>query len=119
MRPSNALITSEGYPFIAYSAGLFLLLTAGTLLLNSVVLAFPAGISLLLVLFVVSFFRNPERTPPVDADLLVAPADGTIVYVGPATQEHLRSEERRVGKECSYRWTASYRKKIKVTVQEV
>ena len=89
MRPSNALITPEGYPFIAYSAGLFLLLGVGTLLLNSVVLAVAAGITLLLLLFVISFFRNPERTPPADTSLLVAPADGTIVYVGPATQEHL------------------------------
>lgn len=89
MRPSHALITPEGYPFIAYSAGLFLFLLAGALLLKSVALAVPAVIVLLLLLFVVSFFRNPERTPPADTTLVVAPADGTVVYVGPATQEHL------------------------------
>ncbi|WP_281185482.1 phosphatidylserine decarboxylase family protein [Trichlorobacter lovleyi] len=89
MRPSNALITSEGYPFIAYSAGLFLFLAGGAVLLKSVALAVPAAVTLLLVLFVISFFRNPERMPPADTALLVAPADGTVVYVGPATQEHL------------------------------
>lgn len=89
MRPSNALITPEGYPFIAYSAGLFLFLAGGVVLLKSVALAVPAVVTLLLLLFVISFFRNPERQPPADKALLVAPADGTVVYVGPATQEHL------------------------------
>lgn len=89
MRPSNALITPEGYPFIAYSAGLFLFLAGGAVLLKSVALAVPAAVTLLLLLFVISFFRNPERMPPTDTALLVAPADGTVVYVGPATQEHL------------------------------
>jgi len=89
MRPSNALITPEGYPFIAYSAGLFLFLTVGALLLNSVALAVPAVITFVLLAFVISFFRNPERQPPADTSLVVAPADGTVVYVGPATQEQL------------------------------
>lgn len=89
MRPSHALITAEGYPFIAYSAGLFLFLLAGALLLKSAALAVPAVATFALLLFVISFFRNPERTPPVDTTLVVAPADGTVVYVGPATQEHL------------------------------
>lgn len=89
MRPSNALITPEGYPFICYSAGLFLFLAGSSVLLKSVALAVPAVITLLLLLFVISFFRNPERMPPADTALLVAPADGTVVYVGPANQEHL------------------------------
>lgn len=89
MRPSNALITPEGYPFIAYSGGLFLFLAAGALLLKSAALAVPAVITFALLLFVISFFRNPERQPPADTSLVVAPADGTVVYVGPASQEHL------------------------------
>lgn len=89
MRPSNALITPEGYPFIAYSAGLFLFLAVGAVLLSSAALAIPAVITFALLLFVISFFRNPERTPPADTSLVVAPADGTVVYVGPSTQEHL------------------------------
>jgi phosphatidylserine decarboxylase len=33
-------------------------------------------------LFVLSFFRDPERTPPAEPDLLVSPADGTVTHVG-------------------------------------
>lgn len=89
MKPSKALITPEGYPFIAYSFGLFCLLLAATVLLSSAVLAIPTVITFLLVVFVTSFFRNPERSAPTDPDLVIAPADGTVVYVGPSEQEHL------------------------------
>jgi phosphatidylserine decarboxylase len=32
--------------------------------------------------FVVSFFRDPERTIPADADALLSPADGTVTGIG-------------------------------------
>jgi phosphatidylserine decarboxylase len=41
----------------------------------------PLFVALLLWLFVVSFFRDPPRTVPVDADALVSPADGTVTHV--------------------------------------
>jgi phosphatidylserine decarboxylase len=41
----------------------------------------PAAISLLLTLFVLYFFRNPERTAPADNSAVVAPADGTVIVV--------------------------------------
>lgn len=89
MRPSSLFITPEGYPYIAYSLGLFLLLSCGAALFSSAALAVPAFVVLLTSLFVISFFRNPQRTPPADGTQVVAPADGTVVYVGPAHQEHL------------------------------
>lgn len=89
MKPSNAIITPEGYPFIAYAAGLFLFLFAGVLFLSSAILAIPAFITFLLLLFTVCFFRNPERIPPADEHLMVSPADGVVVYAGPAEQEHI------------------------------
>jgi phosphatidylserine decarboxylase len=33
-------------------------------------------------IFIVSFFRDPERTIPTDTDALLSPADGTIIGVG-------------------------------------
>ena len=35
-----------------------------------------------LTVFAVSFFRNPERHPPTGENLVVSPADGTVIYVG-------------------------------------
>jgi phosphatidylserine decarboxylase len=41
----------------------------------------PAAVSAGLWLFVVSFFRDPERVPRADADAVVSPADGTVTHV--------------------------------------
>jgi phosphatidylserine decarboxylase len=39
------------------------------------------GVLIFLGLFVVFFFRDPERTPPDDPDLIVSPADGRVVGI--------------------------------------
>jgi phosphatidylserine decarboxylase len=78
---NNGIIAREGYPYIAYSVGLAALLAFSAWKLHSAVLAVPAAISFLLALFVISFFRNPERTPPGDDKTVVAPADGTVIVV--------------------------------------
>jgi len=89
---NNGIIAREGYPFIAYSLGLTLLLALAAVKLQSAVLAAPAAISLLLTLFVVSFFRNPERTAPGDDRTVVAPADGTVIVVERVPETPLGSE---------------------------
>ena len=43
----------------------------------------PAVIALALTVFIVSFFRDPERTPPSGPGLIVSPADGRIIKVVP------------------------------------
>jgi phosphatidylserine decarboxylase len=40
-----------------------------------------AGISAVLLLFTISFFRDPQRAAPADPKAIVAPADGTIVEI--------------------------------------
>lgn len=78
---NSSPIAREGYPFIAYTAGLTALLSVASWRLCSTVLLIPAALSLLLTLFVLYFFRNPERTPPADSAAVVAPADGTVIVV--------------------------------------
>ena len=40
-------------------------------------------------LFVLQFFRDPARVPPVDADAVISPADGRIVAVEKTTDPYL------------------------------
>jgi len=75
---NSSPIAREGYPFIAYSIGLTALLAVSGALISTA-LYIPAAFSLLLALFVIYFFRNPERTPPSDATAVIAPADGVVI----------------------------------------
>ncbi len=43
-----------------------------------------AWIGLIFTLFCLYFFRDPERVPPLRADVFLAPADGLVVSVEPA-----------------------------------
>lgn len=85
MNNQRSPIAVEGYPFIA----LFAFITLIFSLLGWGILALPA---LVLTLFTVYFFRDPERCVPVDEHAVVAPADGRIVYVGEVVEEHYGNE---------------------------
>jgi phosphatidylserine decarboxylase len=67
-------MVKEGYwyglPLALIAAGLFALglRTAG-------------GLFLLLTLFVLNFFRDPERSLPTDPNAIVSPADGRVVQI--------------------------------------
>ena len=67
-------IANEGYPFIGIA---FLLVLIGWWI-HPLLLVLFFG----LFLFVVSFFRNPRRTPPTGDNLVVSPADGKIIFLG-------------------------------------
>ncbi len=70
-------IARDGWPFIGSLAALALVLA----LLR---LPWPAVVSVALALFCAFFFRDPERVAPADPALVVSPADGKVVVVGPA-----------------------------------
>jgi phosphatidylserine decarboxylase len=48
---------------------------------------FPLALTLTFWLFVVSFFRDPPRAVPTDADALISPADGTVTHVDEVEEE--------------------------------
>lgn len=86
MQNRNQLIVSEGYPFIA----LFGFITLVFAILGWVFLTL---IFLFLTLFSTYFFRNPERVTPVGDNLLIAPADGKIIFVGDVHEERYFKEQ--------------------------
>lgn len=80
MRNQNQPVASEGYPFIA----LFAFITLVFALLGW---GFLTLLLLGLTLFTVYFFRNPERCIPSDADAVIAPADGKVIFVGEVAED--------------------------------
>ena len=73
MMPFRIPIHREGWPFIGFA-----------FVLNFLIWLFSpvAGLVFLAVtLWVVAFFRDPERTPPPGDELLVSPADGRILPI--------------------------------------
>jgi phosphatidylserine decarboxylase len=85
MTNNNSPIAVEGVPFIAVAGGL-------TLLCAAIHWQVAAICLLAITLFIVYFFRNPRRNTPADERAVIAPADGVIVYLGPASEEHLAQE---------------------------
>ena len=75
-------IAAEGVPFVAGLGAVFLLVyLAGWMI--------PALFFMALTLFVVWFFRNPERNIPSGKDLIVSPADGRIIGVSHETEARI------------------------------
>ena len=81
-------VAREGLPFIVACLALTVLAVlwarSGGWGLRT---AAPA-VLLALTLFVAYFFRDPERQVPRDPWLVVSPADGKVMSVGPAAGEH-------------------------------
>lgn len=71
-------MVKEGYGY-----GLPLVLVGGGLV--GVGLYVPGFLFFLLALLVLNFFRDPERTVPSGADLIVSPADGRVVETAEET----------------------------------
>lgn len=70
-------IDSAGWPFVAIAAvPAALSAWAGPVVLTVALLAVPVAVA--------AFFRDPERSPPQDAALVLAPADGRVMYAGAA-----------------------------------
>ena len=85
----NTPVASEGYPFIAACAALAIIFGYPAWIFCSVLLYGCSGFFVLLTLFVMCFFRNPERTPPTDEQAVVAPADGIVMVVDHVPQTPL------------------------------
>lgn len=90
MRNENSPIAVEGIPFVAAAGAVTVLLTLASGRLP--LLAIPAILAGIVTLFIVFFFRNPERRTPEEENAVIAPADGRVIYVGPAFEPHLSAD---------------------------
>lgn len=72
----KAPVVKEGYIFIFAAVML-------SVLLGAAVSPFWAIVPGVLACYFIYFFRNPERTIPLDDSVLVSPADGTVQEVVP------------------------------------
>ena len=73
-------IAKEGFPFLIPAA----LLTIFFVGMDWKVLAF---LGILLTLFIAFFFRNPKRTIPTLQNVILSPADGTIINLGECEED--------------------------------
>ncbi len=70
----------EAYPYIIFLALL-------TIMIAFMQLYLVAAVFFILLLFVIYFFRDPERSIPDEKDIVVAPADGRVTKVAAINPE--------------------------------
>jgi len=73
-------VVREGMVFILPLASI-------TLILWSLRFTVPAGFFSLITLFVIYFFRDPERLIPPEEKAILSPADGKVIRVEPCREE--------------------------------
>lgn len=79
-------VAREGYPFIGFMA-------FTTLFLAVLSCDLFAWAGFVLTVFVLSFFRDPERFVPADPTALVSPADGKIIICEPVEQNDFTDQQ--------------------------
>lgn len=76
------MFTKYGYSTIGIiSIVSFLLIVVGILVNNNFVKYPLIILAVILIIFTLNFFRDPERTVPPLENIVVSPADGTVLFV--------------------------------------
>ena len=76
------MLTKYGYSTIAWAAFIsFLLIAAGILTPASWLKLLLWALAAFIMIITLQFFRDPERTPPAEKDILVSPADGKVIVI--------------------------------------
>lgn len=80
------IIAREGWPYILASL-------LASLLFYAFSFKYAAVFMIIIALFIVYFFRNPERKPVGDSFTILAPADGRVMAIETVLEEkHLKEE---------------------------
>jgi phosphatidylserine decarboxylase len=108
----HPIIAREGWPFLAISIFVSLLVTA----LAGWLWALPLWI---ISLFVLQFFRDPPRTVPQAPNLVLSPADGRIVAVERTRDNYLQRDALKISVFMNVFNVHSNRSPVDGTVKEV
>jgi phosphatidylserine decarboxylase len=79
-------VAKEGYPFIFVLA--FITLLAGIFAMQV-----TTGFLLIATIFVLCFFRDPERMGPDRSDALLSPADGKVILIEKVTDNRFTGDD--------------------------
>jgi len=83
-------IAPDGYPFI-------IILAIITVLVYAFGKPWIAVLFLIITLFMVLFFRDPERTTPGDKGVFVSPADGKVILIKDVYEkDYLKSDSKEI-----------------------
>lgn len=83
-------LASEGYPLIGGALGATVLAAIVALSTSGATAATFGALAVLGLVatgFLLNFFRDPERFPPVGRSLVISPADGRVLIAEPAVEE--------------------------------
>jgi phosphatidylserine decarboxylase len=108
----HPIIAREGWPFLAGSVVIALLLS----IFVGGIIAFLAWI---IALFVLQFFRDPAREIPQDVGAVLSPADGRIVAVERVNDPYVQREAIKVSVFMNVFNVHSNRSPVDGTVQQV
>lgn len=76
------MLTKYGYSTIGVVALIsFILIAAGVLINNGFVKYSLITLAILLIIFTLNFFRDPERKTPDRDDVVISPADGKVLFI--------------------------------------
>ncbi|MFN3561301.1 MAG: phosphatidylserine decarboxylase [Chloroherpetonaceae bacterium] len=91
-------LTPYGYSTIAKMCVLFIAILAVAYIpdLPGVVVLLLTALAVALLIFTVQFFRDPERTPPNQPNIVVSPADGKVVLVKEVDHEFFNGKAKMV-----------------------
>lgn len=91
------MIAPDGVKIIVATLLIFILFIVATYFFPVLPLKIFTGLIALVFLFNFYFFRDPERTTPNGKDLIVSPADGTVVLIEEVDEPYFfKSKVRRV-----------------------
>lgn len=87
------MITKYGLDTFLFSSAFAVALIILGLYLNNVWIKYPLIIlGIAFFLFNLNFFRDPDRTPPNRDDVIVSPADGTVIIIKDIFEEEFVKE---------------------------